>query len=222
MIEIMSGADVCHVRAFSVFAIILCAMFTGIVADTGEVLHASSSRLTVSTPKLFGELEIGRSIAVNGACLTVIELSPAIESFSAELSPETIERTNLGLLRRGDLVNLELPLRFSDRLDGHFVLGHIDTVGEIVSISRKEQGAVFRFRVDKRYTRYLIEKGSVALDGISLTIFNIRDGEFDVAIIPHTLEQTNLRARRPGDKINVEFDVLGKYIERLLHSKGGT
>lgn len=194
-------------------------MFTGIVTDTGEVMHVSPSRLTVSTPKLFGELEIGRSIAVNGACLTVIELSPAAESFSAELSSETVERTNLGLLRRGDLVNLELPLRFSDRLDGHFVLGHVDTVGEIVSISQKEKGAVFRFRVDEKYSRYLIEKGSIALDGISLTIFNIRDGEFDVAIIPHTLEQTNLRLRRPGDKVNVEFDVLAKYLERL--SQGG-
>ena len=191
-------------------------MFTGIIIDTGEVMHVSSGRLTVSTSKLFPELEVGRSIAVNGACLTVIELNPAAESFSAELSPETLERTNLGLLRRGDLVNLELPLRFSDRLDGHFVLGHVDTVGELVSISRKEKGAVFRFRVDKKYSRYLIEKGSIALDGISLTIFNIRDGEFDVAIIPHTLEQTNLRLRRPGDKINVEFDVLGKYIEKLL------
>lgn len=196
-------------------------MFTGIVTDTGEVMHVSPSRLTVSTPKLFGELEIGRSIAVNGACLTVIELSPAAESFSAELSPETLERTNLGLVRRGDLVNLELPLRFSDRLDGHFVLGHVDTVGEIVSISRKEKGAVFRFRVDEKYSRYLIEKGSIALDGISLTIFNIRDGEFDVAIIPHTLEQTNLRLRRPGDTVNVEFDVLAKYLERLLQDKGG-
>ncbi len=196
-------------------------MFTGIVTDTGEVVACSPSRLTVSTPKLFRELEIGRSIAVNGACLTVIELSPAAESFSAELSPETIKRTNLGLVRRGDLVNLELPLRFSDRLDGHFVLGHVDTVGELVSISRKEKGAVFRFRVDEKYVRYLIEKGSIALDGISLTIFNISGGEFDVAIIPHTLEQTNLRMRRPGDKINVEFDILGKYIEKL-YSKGGS
>lgn len=192
-------------------------MFTGIVVDTGEVVHASSGRLTVSTPKLFRELEIGRSIAVNGTCLTVIELNPTTESFSAELSPETLERTNLGLLRRGDLVNLELPLRFSDRLDGHFVLGHIDTVGEIVSISRKEKGAIFRFRVDTKYSRYLIEKGSIAIDGISLTIFNIREGEFDVAVIPHTLKQTNFRVRRPGDKINVEFDVLGKYIERLCN-----
>ncbi|MCS7197161.1 MAG: riboflavin synthase [Candidatus Bipolaricaulota bacterium] len=196
-------------------------MFTGIIIDTGEVVYASSHRLTVSTPRLFKELEIGRSIAVNGVCLTIIELTPASESFSAELSPETLARTNLGLLRRGDLVNLELPLRLSDRLDGHFVLGHVDTVGEVVSISRKEKGAVFRFRVDARYSPYLIEKGSIALDGISLTIFNIRNGEFDVAVIPHTLEQTNLRTRRPGDKINVEFDVLGKYIEKLFQDKGG-
>lgn len=190
-------------------------MFTGIVTDTGEVMHASPGHLTVSTSKLFGELRIGGSIAVNGACLTVIELTPAAESFSTELSPETLERTNLGLLRRGDLVNLELPLRLSDRLDGHFVLGHIDTVGEIVSISRKGKGAVFRFRVDKKYSRYLIEKGSIAIDGISLTAFNISDGEFDVAVIPHTLEQTNFRVRHPGDRVNIEFDVLGKYIERF-------
>jgi riboflavin synthase len=194
-------------------------MFTGIVTDTGEVLHAHPTRVTISTPKLFADLDIGRSIAVNGACLTVIELSPAAQSFAAELSPETLERTNLGLLRRGDLVNLELPLRFSDRLDGHFVLGHIDTVGEIVSIARKEKGAVFRFRVARRYSPYLVEKGSLAIDGISLTIFNIRDGEFEVAVIPHTLEQTNFRARHPGDRVNIEFDILGKYIEKF--HKGG-
>jgi riboflavin synthase len=99
------------------------------------------------------------------------------------------------------------------------VLGHIDTVGEVVSISRKERGAVFRFRVERSYSRYLVEKGSIAIDGISLTIFNVSDGEFDVAIIPHTLEQTNLRVRRPGDRVNIEFDILGKYIEKL--SKGG-
>jgi riboflavin synthase len=196
-------------------------MFTGIVIDTGEILHATSARLTVCTPKLFPELDIGRSIAVNGTCLTAIELSPASESFSAELSPETVQRTNLGSLHRGDLVNLELPLRFSDRLDGHFVLGHIDTVGEVVSISRKEKGAVFRFRVDKKHAHYLIEKGSIAIDGISLTVFNIREGEFDVAVIPHTLEHTNFRTRHPGNRVNIEFDVLGKYIESLLKDRGG-
>jgi riboflavin synthase len=219
MICVIPADDVRHCAGLCSFCYDSISMFTGIVTDTGEVLAASATRLTVSTPKLFGELEIGRSIAVNGVCLTVIELNPAAESFSAELSPETLARTNLGALRRGDLVNLELPLRFSDRLDGHFVLGHIDTVGEVVSISRKERGAVFRFRVERSYSRYLVEKGSIAIDGISLTIFNVSDGEFDVAIIPHTLEQTNLRVRRPGDRVNIEFDILGKYIEKL--SKGG-
>jgi riboflavin synthase len=219
MICVIPADDVRHCAGLRSFCYDSISMFTGIVTDTGEVLAASATRLTVSTPKLFGELEIGRSIAVNGVCLTVIELNPAAESFSAELSPETLARTNLGALRRGDLVNLELPLRFSDRLDGHFVLGHIDTVGEVVSISRKERGAVFRFRVERSYSRYLVEKGSIAIDGISLTIFNVSDGEFDVAVIPHTLEQTNLRVRRPGDRVNIEFDILGKYIEKL--SKGG-
>ncbi len=219
MICVIPEDDVGHVMALALFVMIIISMFTGIVTDTGEVLTAHATRLVIATPKLFGALEIGRSVAVNGACLTVIELTPAAESFAAELSPETIRRTNLGALRRGDLVNLELPLRFSDRLDGHFVLGHVDTVGEVVSISRTEKGAVFRFRVDKSYSHYLVEKGSIAIDGISLTIFNISDGEFDVAIIPHTLEHTNLRVRCPGDRVNVEFDILGKYIERLC--KGG-
>jgi riboflavin synthase len=177
MICVIPADDARHCAGLRSFCYDSISMFTGIVTDTGEVLAASATRLTVSTPKLFGELEIGRSIAVNGVCLTVIELNPAAESFSAELSPETLARTNLGALRRGDLVNLELPLRFSDRLDGHFVLGHIDTVGEVVSISRKERGAVFRFRVERSYSRYLVEKGSIAIDGISLTIFNIRESE---------------------------------------------
>lgn len=197
-------------------------MFTGIIVAMGEVLQTTPARLTVHTKELFPELEIGSSIAINGACMTVIELHPAAASFSVDISPETCQRTNLGALRRGDLVNLELPLQASARLDGHFVLGHIDAVGEVVSISRKEQGALFRFRVDKKYSRYLIEKGSIALDGISLTVFNIREGEFDVAVIPHTLAQTNFRDRHPGDKVNVEFDVLGKYIEKLLETKGGS
>lgn len=196
------------------FSIML--MFTGIVADVGEVLHVTPERLTVSTPKLFAELDVGGSIAVNGVCLTVIELAPATESFSADLSPETRARSNLGTLRRKDLVNLELPLRLWDRLGGHLVLGHVDTQAELVSITRKEKSLLCRFAVDKSFSRYLVEKGTIALDGISLTIFNIKDGQFDVAIIPHTWEETNLRTRRPGDRLNVEFDLIGKYVENLL------
>lgn len=179
-------------------------------------MHVTPERLTVSTKRLFSELDVGSSIAVNGVCLTVIELAPATESFSADLSPETRSRTNLGMLRRHDLVNLELPLRLSDRLGGHFVLGHVDTMAELVSIARKEKSWLCRFSVDRSFARYLIEKGSIALDGISLTIFNIREGQFDVAIIPHTWEETNLHTRRPGDRLNVEFDLIGKYIENLF------
>lgn len=196
-------------------------MFTGIVTDAGEVLQATPERLTVSTGKHFAELDLGNSIAVNGVCLTVIKLASATSSFAADVSAETRARTNLGTLRRGDVVNLELPLRLSDRLSGHVVLGHVDAVGWLVSITRKEQSWLLRFAVDKEFSRYLIEKGSIALDGISLTIFNIKEGQFDVAIIPHTWEQTNLHTRRPGDKINVEFDVLGKYVESLLKDRGG-
>lgn len=191
-------------------------MFTGIVTDVGEIMHVTPERLTVSTKRLFSELDVGSSIAVNGVCLTVIELAPATESFSADLSPETRSRTNLGMLRRHDLVNLELPLRLSDRLGGHFVLGHVDTMAELVSIARKEKSWLCRFSVDRSFARYLIEKGSIALDGISLTIFNIKHGQFDVAIIPHTWEETNLHTRRPGDRLNVEFDLIGKYIENLF------
>lgn len=191
-------------------------MFTGIVVAVGEVWHSAPERLTVSTEKLFPELDLGSSIAVNGVCLTVIELAPAAQSFSADLSPETRARSNLGRLQRKDLVNLELPLRVSDRLGGHLVLGHVDALAQLISITRREKSWICRFAVDKSFERYLIEKGSIALDGISLTIFNIKNGQFDVAIIPHTWEETNLHTRRPGDWLNVEFDLLGKYVENLL------
>ncbi len=191
-------------------------MFTGIVVAVGEVLHVTPERLTVSSEKLFPELDLGSSIAVNGVCLTVIELAPATQSFSADLSAETRARSNLGTLQRRDLVNLELPLRVSDRLGGHLVLGHVDALAQLISITRKDKSWICRFAVAKSFERYLIEKGSIALDGISLTIFNIKNGQFDVAIIPHTWAETNLHTRRPGDSINVEFDLLGKYVENLL------
>lgn len=195
-------------------------MFTGIVQSLGEVTHNSQHKLTVRVPELFGELDIGKSIAVNGACLTVIELNATSEEFSADVSPETKERTNLGRAHRGERVNLELPLQLSQRLDGHWVLGHVDATGEVVSVLKKSNSFVYTFRVPAEYDRYLIEKGSIAIDGISLTIFNIKEGRFDVAVIPHTHEVTNLSHKRPGDRVNIEFDVLAKYMEKLM-SKGG-
>jgi riboflavin synthase len=195
-------------------------MFTGIIQSLGEVTHNTRQKLSVCAPQLFGELDIGKSIAVNGACLTVVELNPVSEEFSADLSPETCERTNLGALRQGEKVNLELPLRFSQGLDGHWVLGHVDTVGEILSIQKKSNSYLYTFRVPVEYDRYLIEKGSIAIDGISLTLFSINAGRFEVSIIPHTYETTQLHTKKPGARVNVEFDVLAKYTEKFLEEAG--
>jgi riboflavin synthase len=190
-------------------------MFTGIVAGVGEVkgFIKGRERLVIGLPSDLLPPE-GGSIAVNGVCLTAVEILQG--RFTADLSPETLKRTNLGLLRPGDKVNLELPLAADGRLDGHLVLGHIDTVGEVTSIGRRGDFHLFSFAVEPQFDRLLVEKGSVAVDGISLTAFNIRGGCFDVAVIPHTYEVTNLRYRRPGDRVNVEFDILGKYVLKLL------
>ncbi len=195
-------------------------MFTGIIQALGEVTHNALHKLSVRTPELFGELDLGKSIAVNGVCLTIVELNPISEEFCCDVSPETRERTNLGILQRDEKVNLELPLKPIQGLDGHWVLGHVDATGELLSIAKKENSHIYTFRVLAEYDRYLIEKGSIALDGISLTIFNINAGRFDVAVIPHTREVTHLHEKKPGAKVNVEFDVLAKYMEKLL-SKGG-
>lgn len=188
-------------------------MFTGIVAGMGEVKSLLKGKLRISSPPDLLPPE-GRSIAVNGACLTATQVSQG--KFTADLSPETMERTNLGLLRPGDRVNLELPLAADGRFEGHLVLGHVDTVGEITSIKRQGDFYRFSFKVEPRFDHYLVEKGSVAVDGISLTVFNVRGGRFDVAIVPRTYEVTNLKYRRPRDRVNVEFDILGKYVMKLL------
>ncbi|MFQ6033632.1 MAG: riboflavin synthase [Candidatus Bipolaricaulia bacterium] len=188
-------------------------MFTGIVAGVGVVRSQSKGRLVIEPPPELLPLK-GGSIAVNGACLTAAEVEGG--RFTADLSPETLERTNLGLLRPTDRVNLELPLAAAGRFDGHLVLGHVDTVGEVTAIRRQGNFYLFSFAAPPQFDRFLVEKGSVALDGISLTVFNIKGGRFDVAVIPHTYEVTNLRYRRPGDRVNVEFDILGKYVAKLV------
>lgn len=191
-------------------------MFTGIVAGLGEVRALAPGRLVVSPPR---ELlpKVGESIAVNGVCLTASEVGDGW--FAADLSPETLARTNLGSLRPGARVNLELPLPAGGRFAGHLVLGHIDTVGEVVAIRPEGESYRFTFAVAPGFDHLLVEKGSVAVDGISLTAFNIREGQFDVAVIPHTYRVTNLQDRRPGDPVNIEFDILGKYVAKLM--KGG-
>ena len=196
-------------------------MFTGLVEGTGRVESArrmgDGLRIRIAPRFRLEDPKEGESIAVSGVCLTALEISE--EGFSADLSPETLSRTTLGRLRPGSLVNLERALRPTDRLGGHFVTGHVDTVGRVLA-RREERGFIFfTFGVDSRFERYLIEKGSVAVDGVSLTVNRLSPGAFEVAIIPHTAGVTTLGELASGDEVNIEFDLLGKYIERLLKGR---
>jgi riboflavin synthase len=196
-------------------------MFTGVIEDVGTVyrsqMRKASGTLTLNTAILFKKIDRGSSIAVNGACLTVIK--KANGRFTVDVSPETLERTNLREIRTGDPVNLELPLRLSDRLGGHLVTGHVDGVGVTKEIKKRGKFTFFSFQVPKPLGLLLVPKGSVAVDGISLTVNECDDHGFSVAIIPFTLKYTNLRARRVGDKVNIETDIIGKYVQRLLGGK---
>ena len=198
-------------------------MFTGIIQDVGRINQcapaAAGRRLTVGTALDTATFELGESVAVNGVCLTVTALAPS--SFDADVSSETLRRSTLGELRSGSAVNLERALRPNDRLGGHFVLGHVDGTVRLVKNATEGEFRVLRFETAAPLLRYVVEKGSVALDGISLTVSSLDAGGFSVAVIPHTLEHTNLPSRRPGDRINLEADILGKYVERLLEGKPG-
>lgn len=193
-------------------------MFTGIITHLGTVdgLDSKSGVLTLTLPPDL-ILEPGESLAVNGVCLTAT--GPFSQRFAADLSPETLRRTALGKLRPGQRVNLERACRVGQPLGGHFVQGHVDTVGALREVRDEASAKVFTFAVAPSWDRYLVEKGSVAVDGISLTTYDVEQGRFCVAVVPHTLAQTNLGARVPGDAVNVEFDVLGKYTEKLLRSQ---
>ncbi len=196
-------------------------MFTGIVQGLGTVKSvkkmAEGSVLAIAPDFVLEDPEEGESIAVNGVCLTATTISG--DFFTADVSPETLSRSTLGELGPGNRVNLERALRLSDRLGGHIVSGHIDCTGQVLERKELRQFTLFRFRIDAKYDRYLIEKGSVTIDGISLTVNSCTSGEFSVAIIPHTLSITTLGFRKVGDWVNIEVDVIGKYVEKLL--KGG-
>lgn len=165
-------------------------------------------------------LETGESVAVNGACLTVLE--PSAEGFSADVSPETLERTNLGALKAGDPVNLERALTLSQRLGGHLVSGHVDGVGVIRRLERQGDYHLLEVAAPASVTRYCIEKGSIAIDGISLTINEVNGSAIACMIIPHTMEATNLGTRRVGDRVNLEADLIGKYVEKLASPAAST
>ncbi len=198
-------------------------MFTGIVEEMGEVVsvrdHGTNSEIVVAA-RLAPELRVDQSVAHNGVCLTVVELmnDPVLFTtigYRVTAVKETLERSNLGDLKLGDGVNLERSLRIGDRLDGHMVQGHVDTVTECLSVEEVGGSWRYTFRVPEQ-KHLLVQKGSICLNGVSLTIAELEAGHFAVAIIPYTYEHTTFRTLKAGHRVNVEFDVLGKYVERML------
>jgi riboflavin synthase len=198
-------------------------MFTGLIQDIGKIQsierRGGGVSLTISTQIDLGHTKIGDSISVDGTCLTVVKLSG--RTFTVEASPETLQRTTLANAKDGQPVNLEMPLKMSDPLGGHFVSGHVDGTGEIVETISEGNSVRYRFRVPMEISRYLIEKGSIAVDGISLTVTGCHDGGFSVSIIPHTGQATTLGKKRVGDLVNIENDMIAKYVEKFVRQEDG-
>jgi riboflavin synthase len=191
-------------------------MFTGIIEELGTVA-ASGTRLRITCSTVLVDAHEGSSIAVNGVCLTALDLMR--DSFSADLAPETLARTNLGDLGIGSRVNLERPVTPATRLSGHIVQGHVDATGEMLALDELRDGNWWlKVRVPAALDRYLVHKGSIAIDGISLTIASLEDDVLGVTIIPHTYANTTLGSRRAGERVNLEVDVLAKHVEKLIRS----
>ena len=191
-------------------------MFTGIVEGIGVIreiadsTRRSATRITVDLGSHSDGLQTGQSVALNGVCLTAVNLSGTECAF--EMIEETVAKTDLGNLKVGGVVNIERSLKVGDRLEGHFVLGHVDGVGIIQEINEKPDEVSISVVVPKDLSRYIVQKGSVAIDGISLTVVDVRDNVVSVSLIPHTVDVTNFRTRKLGDRVNIETDILGKYI----------
>lgn len=200
-------------------------MFTGMIQGKGTlaqlVRQGEEALLTVNTDLSLDDVKTGDSIAVNGACLTVT--TKKTKGFSADVSAETLAKTNLGLLKTGDPVNLEKALRLTDFLGGHLVLGHVDGLGKIVAKTVRTKSVLFTFEVPDRLMKYIVEKGSIAVDGISLTVNGCVRNQFHVNMIPHTAQETTLGLKRVSEPVNIETDIIGKYIERLMiNNRGGS
>lgn len=194
-------------------------MFTGIIQSTGVIADiqplAAGVRMRILCPQLKpGRWQEGDSIAVAGCCLTALALDE--QGFSADLSAETLDRTSLGALQPGDTVNLEPAMALGDRLGGHLVTGHVDALAEVVDLRPAGESHVLRFRVPQRLARFVAEKGSVTLDGVSLTVNGVEGADFEVNLIPHTWSVTTLGRLQPGDRVNFEIDLLARYLDRLL------
>lgn len=183
-------------------------MFTGIVEELGSLVSRDDGRLRFAADVVLKDVTLGASIAVNGCCLTVVDSGPGW--FEADVVDESFARTSLGTMSPDDPVNLERPVRADGRLDGHIVQGHVDGVGKVVA-----QAPAMQIAADPELLRYLVEKGSITVDGVSLTVVSVTDSTFEIAVIPHTSEVTTLGVRRLGDQVNLEVDIIAKYVERL-------
>lgn len=196
-------------------------MFTGIIEEVGEIAAISSGvkskKLEIKAEKVLKDLKIGDSMNINGACQTVIEVKQ--NSFVVQAVEETLKRTNLGRLKKGDRVNLERALKLSGRLGGHLLSGHIDCTAEIKSINSAGDSLIYEISFPLEYADLLMEKGSIAVEGISLTITELKKSSFVVSVIPFTLKMTDLKEKEVKDIVNLEFDLLGKYVKRILESK---
>ena len=193
-------------------------MFTGIIEDIGKVLkveyRGQEKRLIIELPLHLTTVQPGDSININGVCLTVVQNKR--KTVELDLSQETLQKTGLGGVKEGDQVNLERALRLTDRLGGHIVTGHIDGIGVIVEKKRERDFLQLRIRIPESVSRYVVRKGSIAIDGISLTVNEYQEGEIQMTLIPYTIEKTTLMDKKVGDRVNIEADILGKYVEKLL------
>ncbi|MEW6377101.1 MAG: riboflavin synthase [Thermodesulfobacteriota bacterium] len=198
-------------------------MFTGIIEDKGKVLRVEyrgqEKRLTLELPIHLTDLQLGDSISINGVCMTIVEKKG--QSVGLDMSSETLQKTILGELKEGERVNVERPLKLADRLGGHIVTGHIDGIGVITEKRKEREFLNLRIRIPRSVSRYVVQKGSIAIDGISLTVNEYQGEEIQMTLIPYTLEKTTLIDKRVGDRVNVEADILGKYVEKLLTRREG-
>ena len=193
-------------------------MFTGIIEEVGAVSRVSGADLAIVAERVLEDMAQGDSIAIDGACMTVVEYSA--DTFVVQVSPESMSRTTLGSLKPGDAVNLERAMAVGDRFGGHFVQGHVDGIGRVEAVRKLDAFAVWRFHAPPEVARYLVPKGSVTIDGISLTVVDPTVDAFEVAIIPETLNKTTLASKGPGDPVNMEADMLGKHIFHYMKGAG--
>ncbi len=194
-------------------------MFTGIVEEIGKLISASPTRLTIAAPQVVDGMNPGDSMAVNGACLTVTDFDRA--SFSVDVMPETLQHTNLGLLKAGDSVNLERPTALGGKMSGHLVQGHVDNTGRIIALEWEGEALLLQFEAPTEVLRYIVPKGFIAVDGISLTITEKDSSSFRVSVVEYTRQNTTLGSRKKGDVVNLEVDIIAKYVAQFTQPQTG-